>query len=143
MKARLIGYLLCAILFSITVPLQAQQPFDPIGDALFPPELVMQHQQAIGLTVDQKNFIIAETQRAQARFTELQWQLQQAMETMGLLVNQQQVDEPKVLAQLERVLIIEREIKRTQFSLMIRIRNTLTSEQRARLQEIKNTLRGR
>lgn len=143
MRMRLIGYLLCAILFSTTATLQAQQPVDPIGDALFPPELVMQHQQEIGLTADQRTFIIAEVQKAQARFTELQWQVQHQMETMGSLVSQERVDEQKVLAQLEKVLNLEREIKRTQFALMIRIRNTLTSEQRARLQEIKYRLRGK
>jgi len=41
------------LLFS---PLIAQQPpEDPLRDVLFPPEAVMQHQQAVGLTDEQKN----------------------------------------------------------------------------------------
>ncbi len=47
-----------------------QPPTDPLGEPLFPPDLVMQHQQAIGLSEDQKTFIKAEIQKAQARFTE-------------------------------------------------------------------------
>lgn len=142
MTTRLLGCVLCAVLLSINPVLSAQQPTDPIGDALFPPELVMQHQQAIGLTDEQKGFLIAEIQKAQARFTDLQWQLQHAVETMASLVREERVDEEKVLAQLDRVLTLEREIKRAQFSLMVRIRNKLTPEQRARLQEIKTRLRG-
>jgi len=141
--------MLCLALVGAALPLQAQPPFqpqppsDPIGDAFFPPDMVMQHQQAIGLTEDQRTFIIAEIHKAQTRFTELQWQLQHETETMAALVNQGRVDEQRVLAQLDKVLSLEREIKRTQLTLMIRIRNTLTAEQRARLQEIKTQLRGR
>jgi Spy/CpxP family protein refolding chaperone len=142
MTKRLIGYALCAVLVSINPVLSAQPPTDPIGEALFPPELVMQHQQAIGLSEEQKTFLVAEIQKAQARFTELQWQLQHAMETLVALVREERVDEQKVLAQLDRVLNLEREIKRAQFSLLVRIRNKLTPEQRTRLHEIKTRLRG-
>jgi|SRR6266498_479507 len=116
----------------------AQQPAnDPIGEALFPPELVMQHQQAIGLTDPQKEFLKTELRKMQLRFTELQWQLSDELEKMVALVKQETLDEPAVLAQLDKVLNAEREIKRLQFSLLIHIRNNLTPEQRARLSELK------
>lgn len=134
---------LCTFLLLIGTSLWAQQPPDPIGDSLFPPELVMQNQQAIGLTEEQKIFIIAEIQKAQTRFTELQWQLQHEMETMASLVKLDRVDEQRTLAQLDRVLSLEREVKRTQITLVVRIKNKLTPEQLARLQEIKSRLRGR
>lgn len=118
--------------------LRAQQPGDPIGDHLFPPELVMQHQRAIGLSEDQKSYIMGEIQKAQTRFTESQWRLQGEVETMAALVQQDRVDELRILAQLDRILNFEREIKRTHMTLMIRIRNRLTLEQRAKLQEIKS-----
>lgn len=114
-----------------------QPPADPIGDQFFPPDLVMQHQQAIGLRDDQREFIKAEMQKAQTHMTDLQWQLQSEMEVMAGLVKQARVDEQKTLAQLDKILNIERDIKRTQFSLLIRIKNILTPEQRARLEAIK------
>ncbi|HEV8354782.1 MAG TPA: periplasmic heavy metal sensor [bacterium] len=110
---------------------------DPIGAQFFPPDLIMQHQQAIGLRADQREFIKSEMQKTQSRLTDLQWQLQTEMEAMIGLVSQARVDEVKTLAQLDKILNIEREIKRTHFSLLIRIKNILTPEQRARLEAIK------
>lgn len=98
----------------------------------------MQHQQAIGLTEGQRNFVKTETQKAQSRFTDLQWQLQNEMEGMVSLVKQERIDEQKVLAQLEKILNIEREIKRTHLALVVHIKNKLTPEQQVQLKEIKN-----
>lgn len=131
--------LFCACLLLTATSASAQQPPgpDPLGQYIFPPELVMQHQQEIGLTEEQKNFIKGELQRATARFNELQWQIQEEMETMVSLIREATVDEQRVLAQLDKILNVEREIKRTHLTLAIRIKNRLTPEQQARLQAIK------
>lgn len=135
---------LWACLLFAGIPLWAQPPpSDPIGDRFFPPELVMQHQQAIGLTEDQRSFLKSEILKAQPRFTELQWQLQAEVEKLVSLVQQTQVDERQTLAQLDKVLSLEREIKQTQFGLLVRIKNKLTPKQQAQLQEIKSNLRGK
>ena len=134
-------YAIAFLLRLSAATLLAQQPQnDPLGEHLFPPELVMQNQQAIGLNEDQKNFIKAEIQKAQARFTDLQWQLQEEMEKMIALVKESRVDEQQVLAQLEKILALEREIKRTHLGLVIRIKNRLTAEQQAQLQAIKKRM---
>ena len=142
--------LLCAVLVSACIATLAQQqspqppqPNDPIGDSFFPPELVMQHQQAIGLTDEQKEFFKSEFRKAQTRFTEMQWQMQDEAEKMAALVKQESINEQQVLSQLDKVLGVEREIKRLQLSLVIQIRNKLTPEQRARLMEIKSKAQSR
>lgn len=112
-------------------------PPDPVGDNLFPPELVMAHQNEIGLRPEQKTYIRQEIAKAQSVFTERQWELQDAMEALGDLLGQPQVSEEQVLAQLEKVLQAEREIKRTQITLMVRIKNKLTPEQQSRLKELR------
>jgi len=137
MKSKL--FLLCAFLLLTCLPALAQQrPDDPIGDNFFAPELVIQHQQAIGLTDDQKNFIKTEIRKVQTEATDLQWQLQDEMEKMTSLVRSGQVDEQQVMAQLDKVLNLEREIKRMQIALLIRIKNRLTPEQQMRLREIRS-----
>jgi Spy/CpxP family protein refolding chaperone len=142
MKPKL--YMLCAsLLLSCQLVQAQQQPNDLIGETLFPPELVMQHQQAIGLSEEQKNFLKTETRKAQSRFTDLQWQLQDEAEKLVAVLRQDQVDEQQTLAQLDKLLSVEREIKRAQFALLIQIRNKLTPEQRARLMEIKSKSRDR
>lgn len=139
MKANFISLLLALIL--ATGPALAQQPpqppHDPIAEAMFPPELVMQHQQAIGLQAEQKTYIREEMRKAQARFTELQWQLQDAMEALVSTLQQEQVTESQALSQLERILDTERQIKTLQITLMVRIKNKLTPEQQARLRQLR------
>lgn len=110
---------------------------DPIGENLFPPELVMAHQKAISLDDAQKTAIRSELLKTQTHFTELQWQLQDAMETLVSILKEQKVDEQQVLAQLDKVLTAEREIKRAQISLAVRIKNRLTPEQQARLRQLR------
>jgi Spy/CpxP family protein refolding chaperone len=118
---------------------RAQQPDqDPIGQSFFAPELVIQHQEAIGLSAEQKEYLKTEIRQAQLKFTELQWKLQDEMEKLVSLVRQPRVDEQQVLAQLERVLAAEREIKREQVTLLVRIKNKLTAEQQGKLFELRS-----
>jgi Spy/CpxP family protein refolding chaperone len=111
---------------------------DPLADLLFPPELIMSQQKAIGLSDAQKTYLYGETQKAQSRFTELQWQLQAAMEGLAGLLKQPRTDEAQVVAQLDKVLASEREIKRAQIALLVRIKNNLTAEQQHRLQALRS-----
>ena len=115
-----------------------QPKHDPVAENLFPPELILQNQKAIGLDEAQKTFIRSEISKAQGRFTELQWQMQDAMEAMISSLKQDAADEQQVLGQLDKVLNVEREIKRGQISLMLRIKNKLTPEQQARLRQLRN-----
>jgi Spy/CpxP family protein refolding chaperone len=110
---------------------------DPVRGNLFPPELIMRNQKAIGLTDEQKTTIRGELLQAQTRFTELQWELQDQVESLVSLLKQEKVDEQQALAQLDKVLDVEREIKRAQIGLMVRIKNKLTPEQQAQLREIR------
>src|ERR1700692_4867996 len=126
--------MLTRLLFS---PLAAQQPpEDPLRDVLFPPEAVMQHQQAVGLSEEQKNNFKVEVRQAQLKFTELQWTLQDEMERLVSLLKQSKVDEKQATLKLDKVLAAEHEIKRAQLMLLIRIKNNLTSAQQTQLREL-------
>jgi uncharacterized membrane protein len=103
---------------------------------LFPPEAVMQHQQAVGLSEEQKNNLKVEVRQAQLKFTELQWTLQDEMERLVSLLKQPKVDEKQAASQLDKVLAAEHEIKRAQLMLLIRIKNNLTPSQQTQLREL-------
>ena len=135
MKARVLC--ICAMFFAARVT-HAQQPDqDPIGQSFFAPELVIQHQEAIGLSAEQKDYFKTEIRQAQLKFTELQWKLQDEMEKLVALVKQPRVDEQQVLGQLEKLLAAEREVKRQQVTLLVRIKNKLTPEQQGKLSELR------
>ncbi len=140
--------LLCVVLVSAQQP-EPQQPRpqqqpqppppppDPLGDAIFPPEMVMQHQRELGLTDDQKTFMRGEINRTTTRFNELQWPLQDAMEALHETMKANSVNEQLALSQLDKVLDNEREMKRAQMELAIRIKNKLTPEQQMKLQSMR------
>ncbi len=120
----------------------AQQPpgNDPVAEALFPPELVMTHQQDLGLSDSQRTAIQSEIQTAQKHFTQVQWQLAGAVEALAALLKQPRVDQSQVLTQLDKVLGFEREVKRIQLTLMIGIKNALSQQQQERLRHIREML---
>ena len=128
------------LLLALTIPAAAAESpspgDDPLARHLFPPERVMGHAQEIGLDDAQRTAIRKEVQKAQSKFLDLQFDIQTEMETMVRLVKENKVDEAKVLAQLDRVLSLEKEIKKTQISLLVRIKNTLTPTQQAKLSEM-------
>jgi Spy/CpxP family protein refolding chaperone len=137
MNARVL--LACALVLLAAGAARGQQPDqDPIGQSFFPPEFVIQHQEAIGLNEEQKAYLKTEIRQAQLKFTEWQWKLQDEMEKLISLVRQPRVEEQETLAQLEKVLAIEREIKRAQVTLLVRIKNKLTPEQQSKLLEIRS-----
>src|SRR5713101_1871175 len=145
----LVGVVLGAVLVSAQQPQRpAQQPqppepqsqprpphppMDPLGDSMFPPDLIMQHTRDLNLTDEQKTFMRAEINRTTTRFNELQWQLQDAMEALHTAMKENTVNEQQALAQLDKVLDTEREIKRLHFGLAISIKNKLTPEQQNKL----------
>lgn len=133
----------CLLLLGLTPAASAQRSSerdDPIGRNLFPPEIVMKHQLQIGLGEEQRNAIKKEIEKAQSRFLDLQWQMQEEAEKLELLLQGRPIDEAKVLAQADALMNLERETKKTHLSLLIRIKNRLTPEQQAKLQEIRQML---
>ena len=126
-------------LLLFALPLFAQQPppDDPLARYLVPPDLIMAHSQELNLLEKQRAAIKAEVQKAQSKFIDLQWDMKEESEKMVRLLQQTPADEARILEQADKVMSMEREIKKTQLSLLIRIRNTLTAEQVAKLDEIR------
>ena len=133
----------CALLLLLAaVPmLVAQEPEPEFAKYLFPPELVMQHQQAIRLTPEQRTSITQGIRDFQLKVVELQWKMQDEAQKLTELVQAAKVDEAQTLAQVDRVLGIEREIKRAHMGLLIRIKNSLTQEQQVALTSMRDAKR--
>jgi Spy/CpxP family protein refolding chaperone len=134
---KLLLIILCIVVYSTDIIAQQNKTDDPIGNAFFSPDLVMQNQQAINLTEAQRNTISKEMQNAQTEFMALQWDLQKEMEKFKSLVEKETLNETQVLEQMERMLTIENKIKKRQITLMVRIRNLLSHEQQEKLRKLK------
>jgi len=111
---------------------------DPLAQTLFEPELVMKFRQEINLDDNQYRAIKDAIQKAQTRFLDLQWDMQSEQQKLVQLLKAQPIDEGTALLQVDRLLNQEREVKKTQLSLLIRIKNILSISQQAKLNELRH-----
>lgn len=132
---------LLVIILLMSLAAAAQQPpapdSDPIGRHLIPPELVMGQSEQIGLSQKQRAAIKAEVQKMQTKFLDAQWDVREQTSKMTQLLEQTPVEEAKVLEAADRIMGLEREIKRAHLTLLVRIKNLLTTEQIAKLEAIR------
>ena len=110
---------------------------DPLAHLMFPPDMIMSHARQLNLTDEQKAFMRSEIQKSTATFQDLQWKLQDQMELLHEAMKSTSVNEQQALAQLDKVLDIEREIKRLHIGLAVRLKNRLTPEQQEQLHKMR------
>ena len=145
-------FLVLPCLLLVVAPATAQNPApdpkvyvggagggDPLERHLVPPEIIMQYQSLLGITSSQREEIKKQVSALQTGFTELQWDLQAHMEALSESLTHLEAQEEAVLAQLDQVLASEGQIKRTQLSMLLRIRGILTPEQLEKAREIRQT----
>jgi len=128
--------LLVAVLAAVPIA-AADQPPDPIAENVFAPELVMQSQTEIQLTDAQRETIKAEVLKAQGRLQTAQWDLQSEVSKLAALLKAEKPDEARVLTSLKTVLDLERDVKTTQITLLVRLKGVLTHEQQVHLAELR------
>ncbi len=113
------------------------QQQDPIRDRLFPPELVMKHQAELGIDERQRAALTKEMAAFQSQIVDLQWKLSSAVEELVRLLDAPRIDEARALAQADKVMTLEHDVKKTHLGLLIRIRNLLSEAQRAELAKMR------
>jgi Spy/CpxP family protein refolding chaperone len=111
---------------------------DPLAQFFFAPDLIMSHQQQIGLTSAQRASVTQAVVHAQGAFVPAQLAVAAEVEKLQKLSDAAVVDESAVLAEVDRLLALERDIKREQLTLMIRLKNLLTQPQRDALSKLRN-----
>jgi Spy/CpxP family protein refolding chaperone len=122
--------------------LLAQPGPDAIGEHLFPPELIKQAHQALELTPEQEASLREAVEATREPLADLHEQMKVQAAKMADLVKGEKLDEAAVLRQADKVMKLEHDIKQLQLSLLIKIKNTLTAEQQAKLRELKGRLDG-
>lgn len=110
---------------------------NPLASKLFPPELVMSHQRELGIDARQRSAIMKAIEATQTHILEVQWQLADESAKLAHLLDAPRVNEKKALAQADRVMNLEREIKKSHLGLLIHIKNTLTAAQQHKLEALK------
>ena len=104
---------------------------------LFPPELIMQNQGRLKITESQREAILQEIYKVQATAAQVQWRVADESEKLNQLLERENVQESEALAQADRMMNWETAVKRAQLTMLIRIRNLLTTEQKAMLNDLR------
>jgi len=112
-------------------------PPNPLDHLMFPPDMIMGHARQLNLTDEQKAYMRAEIQKTTTTYQELQWKLQDQSELLHETMKSTSVNEQQALAQLDKVLELEREIKRLHIGLAVRLKNRLTPEQQEQLNKMR------
>ena len=110
---------------------------DPIARYLYAPEVVMAHQEALALTDRQRTAIQGIVKDMQSKVVDVQLRLASSSEKLTRLLSATIVDETAVLQQIDQVLASEREVKRAQLSLLVRVKNQLTAAQQGMLDKVR------
>jgi Spy/CpxP family protein refolding chaperone len=117
---------------------QAERPHDGMmGSNFFCPELVMRYQKEIGLTADQQTAIKSEMMNLAAHVTDLRWQQSAEKGVLADLLKEAKPDEKAILAEKEKVLKIEDDLKLSNLATLIRIKKALTLEQQEKMAELQ------
>lgn len=147
MKRILCSVSLALLLGSATVA-RAQPPGPPPGvktppappaflQRLFVPELVMRYQTEIALTPEQREAITQAMVDTQKKLVDLQWQFEGASKKLTDMLSGAAIDEAVAVAEADRLLNLEQQMKKAHLGLLIRIKNALTASQQNRLTELR------
>ena len=108
---------------------------------LYPPDLIMRHQQRLGITDDQRDEMLKQVRAFQDDVADLQWNLQNEQQMLRQTLTQNRIDQEAAMPQVEQVLQTESDFKRAHFRLLIAIKNALTEEQISMIREHLRRLR--
>ncbi len=131
--------LLIAMLCLTTITLAQTKPNlnsrEALGMGLYPPDTIMRHQQALGISADQRRDMAEAVRQFQSEVAELQWNLQSEQQTLKQLLQNTRVDTNAASVQVDKVLALETRFKKAHFRLLIAVKNDLTEQQIGLIEE--------
>jgi Spy/CpxP family protein refolding chaperone len=129
---------ICLVLLTAGASAQGQGgQEDVFKGKLFPPNVILEHQDQLNLSKEQFTAIRAAVVEVQGNVAEHEWDLREAYQKAMADLDESPVDEDKVLENIEAVLRAENEVKKLQVTMLIRLRNLLTDEQMAYLRSVE------
>jgi Spy/CpxP family protein refolding chaperone len=131
--------LLAISLFLLTSVAQAQgqgNQKDVFKGKLFPPNIILEHQDELNLSKEQFTAIRAAVVEVQSNVAEHEWDLREAYQRVLSELDESPIDEDAVLDNVDAALRAENQVKKLQVAMLIRLRNLLTDEQVAYLQSV-------
>lgn len=138
MKRSILFPIFALMALAAAAPAQSARPDDdPLAKLLFDPQLVLKFASELSLQAAQRTAIVNAIKAAQGEILDRQLEMAERHQELVKSMEALRVNESAALAQADRVMELEREMKRSQLQLLIRIKNTLTQQQQDRLRELR------
>ena len=106
-------------------------------NSLFMPRLIKRYQTEIGLTEAQQGAITQAMEDSHRKMVDLRRQFAAESQKLSTLLEAAPIDAAAALAQAEKKMGVEKEMKTTHLAMLITVNNRLTTEQRAKLRELR------
>ena len=115
----------------------AQGQADVFKGKLFPPNIILEHQDQLNLSKEQFTAIRAAVVEVQGNVAEHEWDLREAYMKVMADLDEVPVNEEKIMTNVQAALLAENQVKKMQVTMLIRLRNLLTDEQIQTLQGLR------
>lgn len=110
---------------------------DVFKGKLFPPNVILEHQAELNLSKEQFTAIKAAVVNVQANVAEHEWDLREAYQSIMAELDKQPIDQAQVLEYVDTALDAENEVKKQQVAMLVKLKNLLTDDQIAYLEEVQ------
>ena len=129
---------ICLVLLTTAANAQGiGQQKDVFKGKLFAPNVILEHQDALGLSKEQFTAIKTAVVEVQAGVAEHEWDLREAYMKVMADLDEVPVNEEKIMTNVQAALLAENQVKKMQVTMLIRLRNLLTDEQIQYLQGLR------
>lgn len=132
----LVGLCLAFVALGAGAQPQGEQK-DPFQGKLIAPNVILDNRDELALSKEQLTAIRQAVITAQGEIAEHEWDLREAYQLVMADLDESPVDADRVLANIEKALLAENEVKKRQVALLIELRNLLTDEQFTYLQSVE------
>lgn len=112
---------------------------DPVGERMFPFELLFEQATTLGLTADQRDAIESVLQEARPRMETAERRVREESMKLETLLTTRPVDETATLKQFDQLAEAEHALRRAHLQLVLAIEPKLDAAQLAKLKELKAT----
>ena len=102
---------------------------DVFKGKLFPPKMIMENRDELNMTKKQFTTIRGIIVEVQTSVAEHEWDMQEAYKLVLAELDKSPVNEARVLENVRTVLMAENQVKLSQVTMLIKVRNLLTAEQ--------------
>lgn len=121
----------------IATTVLAQDKQDVFKGKLFPPNVILENQAELHLSKEQFTKIRAAVVEVQSNVAEHEWDMREAYLKLMEELDKTPIDENAVIEHANAAMLAENQVKKQQMAMLVRLKNLLTDQQVAILEDVE------